>query len=302
MRLSLNMYLKSLTANVIHVYAIIYYMKSVHFLNGRLITEDQLLISPRDLGYSRGYAAFEFMITSGGQPFMMDRHIDRLFNSCQTISLSIPWSKQQIAKWIQETVDANELDDEDMVMRIIISGGPSGTLTLAKTPTIVIIVEARMFCFPEDYANGVRILLTEFDRYEPQAKSTNYVEAIRVMNAAPHDVDEIIYFSNNMVREGTRSNIFAVINGMLTTPKSGILEGVTRGVILRDLKLTVQTEARDFTVSELLGATEVFITATGKEVMPVTKISDGIVNDGMVGDVTKEVMMKFKNFFESYNR
>lgn len=233
---------------------------------------------------------------------MADRHIDRLFNSCEAISLKMPWSKQQVADWVQQTVDANELVDEDMVMRIIISGGSSGTLTLAKTPTIVIIVEARMVHHSEDYANGVRILLTEFDRYEPQAKTTNYVQAIRVMNAAPHDVDEIIYFSNNMVREGTRSNIFAVINGILITPRTGVLGGITRSVILNDLELSTGAEARDFTVQELLSATEVFVTATGKEVMPVTKINDELVGDGTVGNVTKEVMVKFKNFFESYKR
>lgn len=277
-------------------------MKNIHFLNGKFVDEDHLLLSPRDLGYSRGYAAFDFMITSGGRPFMMDRHINRLFNSCQAISLRVPWSKQQVTDWVQQTIDVNELRDEDMVLRIIISGGSSGTLTPAKTPTIVIIVEARMVLPREDYANGVRILLTEFDRYEPQAKTTNYVQAIRVMNAAPHDIDEIIYFSNDMVREGTRSNIFALINDILTTPKTGILGGVTRDVILNDLELTVQTESRDFTIQDLLSATEVFITATGKEVMPVTKINDGPVGDGTVGDVTKEVMAKFKDFFESYNR
>jgi branched-subunit amino acid aminotransferase/4-amino-4-deoxychorismate lyase len=277
-------------------------MKNIHFLNGQFVDENHLLISPRDLGYSRGYAAFDFMITTGGHPFMMNRHMDRLFNSCQAISLNVPWSKQQVADWVQRTVDANELDNEDMVMRIIISGGSSGTLTPAKTPTIVIIVEARMICPPEDYANGVRILLTEFDRYEPQAKTTNYVHAVRIMNAAPDDVDEVIYFSDNMVREGTRSNIFAVINGVLTTPKTGMLGGVTRSVILNDLELSAHAKARDFTVQELLSATEVFITATGKEVMPVTKINDDTVGDGTVGDVTKEVMTKFKDFFESYNR
>lgn len=276
-------------------------MKSVHFLNGQLVNDDHLLISPRDLGYSRGYAVFEFMITANGRPFMMDRHIDRLYNSCQAISLIIPWSKQQVAEWIQQTIHANELGNEEMVMRIIISGGSSGTLTPAKTPTIVIIVEARMACPPKDYANGVRILLTEFDRYEPQAKTTNYVQAIRVMNTAPKDVDEIIYISNNMVREGTRSNIFALINGTLITPKTGMLGGVTRGIILNDLELSIQAKSRDFTVQDLLSATEVFITATGKEVMPVTKINDAPVGNGTVGDVTKEVMPKFKKFFESYN-
>ena len=232
---------------------------------------------------------------------MMDRHLDRLYGSCKAISLTVPWSKQQIAKWVKRTVDANELRNEDMVMRIIISGGSSGTLTLAKTPTIVIIVEARMACPPKDYVDGVRILLTEFDRYEPQAKTTNYMHAIRLMNAAPRDVDEIIYYSNNMVREGTRCNIFALINGTLATPKTAVLEGITRGVILNDLVLSTQVEARDFTTEDLLNATEIFITATGKEVMPVTRINDALVGDGTVGVVTKAVMSKFKTFFKSYN-
>jgi len=37
-------------------------MKNIHFLNGKFVDEDHLLISPRDLGYSRGYAAFDFML------------------------------------------------------------------------------------------------------------------------------------------------------------------------------------------------------------------------------------------------
>ncbi len=274
----------------------------MHFLNGHLVNDDHLLISPRDLGYSRGYAAFEFMITTRGRPFMMDRHLDRLFNSCQAISLDIPWSKHQVADWVLQTVDANNLGSTDIVMRVIISGGPSGTLTPADTPTIIIISEPRILCPLEDYINGVHILLSEFDRYEPQAKTTNYVQAIRAMNAAPHDIDEIIYFSNNFVREGTRSNIFALIDGILTTPKTKILEGITRSVILNDLDLSVKVKVRDFTVDELLSASEVFITATGKEVMPVTKITETAVGDGRVGIVTNEVMKKFKNFFDSYNR
>ncbi len=276
-------------------------MDYVHFLNGRLVNDDNLLISPRDLGYSRGHAAFEFMITTGGKPFMMDRHLDRLFSSCQAISLNIPWSKGQLAAWIQQTVDANAQNKEDVVLRIIISGGSSATLALAKLPTIIIIVEARMLCPQDDYLNGVRVLLTEFERYEPRAKTTNYVQAVRLMNAAPSNVDEIIYHSDNIVREGTRSNVFALIDGVLTTPKTAILGGVTRSVILHDLELSVEAKVRDFTVQELLSASEVFITATGKEVMPVTKINDTLVGDGTVGKVTKEVMTKFKNFFESYS-
>ena len=54
-----------------------------------------------------------------------------------------------------------------------------------------------------------------------------------------------------------------------------------------------------FSVQELLSASEIFITATSKEVMPVTKLNNAPVGGGSVGPVTKEAMSKFRSFFES---
>lgn len=274
-------------------------MKSVHFLNGQLVNEDDLLISPRDLGYSRGYAVFEFMMTSKGRPFMLEKHIDRLYRSCQEISLNLPWPKELITDWVVQTLKANESVEGEKVMRVTISGGPSLTLSPAKIPTIVIMVDPRIPCPPEDYANGVHVLLSEFQRYEPQAKTNNYIEAIRQFSSIPNDIDEVIYHSEGMVREGTKCNVFAVINGSLVTPKTGILEGITRDIIINELQLSVRAEARDFSVQELLGASEVFITATGKDIMPVTKLNNVPVGGGSVGPMTKEAMSKFRNFLES---
>lgn len=273
-------------------------MKNVHFLNGQLVSEDALQISPRDLGYSRGYGVFEFMLAHKGRPFMLDKHLDRLFTSCQSIGLTLPWSKEQISEWVLMTLDANK-SKEEMVIRIMISGGPSDTLAPASTPTIVMIVEPRLGGLPEEYEKGVHVLLSEFQRYEPQAKTNNYIEAVRQFRSVPKNIHEVIYHFQDMVREGTRCNVFAVVNGTLLTPKTGILEGITRSVILEELQLSVPVKARDFSVKELLESPEVFITATSKEVMPVTKVSDQMVGDGLVGPVTKEVMSKFRAFFES---
>lgn len=274
-------------------------MKSVHFLNGQLVNEDDLLISPRDLGYSRGYAVFEFMMISKGRPFMLEKHMERLYQSCQEISLNLPWPKELISDWVVQTLKANESVEGEKVMRVTISGGPSLTLSPAKIPTIVIMVDPRIPCPPEDYANGVHVLLSEFQRYKPQAKTNNYIEAICQLSAVPSGIDEVIYHSEGIVREGTKCNVFAVINGSLVTPKTGVLEGVTRDVIINKLQLSVRAEVRDFTVQELLGASEVFTTATSKWIMPVTRLNNVSVGDGSVGPITKEVMSKFRNFFES---
>lgn len=274
-------------------------MNSVHFLNGQFVNEDDLLISPRDLGYSRGYAVFDFMIASKGRPFMLERHIDRLYRSCRSISLSLPWSKEQISDWVLQTLEANKTVENELVIRISISGGSSETLTPAKTPTIIITIDPRIGSSSEDYANGVHVLLSEFEKYEPQAKTNNYIQAIRQFNSIPNDIHEVIYHSRGMVREGTRCNVFAVINGSLVTPKTGILEGITRSVIINDLQLSTSVKVRDFSVQELLSASEIFITATSKEVMPVTKLNNVPVGSGLVGPMTKEVMNKFRSFFES---
>src|ERR1051325_4080068 len=69
---------------------------SIHFLNGQLVTETELRLSPRDLGFTRGYAVFDFLITYHGKPFMLDWHIERLLNSAKQIGLAVPWSKTQI--------------------------------------------------------------------------------------------------------------------------------------------------------------------------------------------------------------
>jgi branched-chain amino acid aminotransferase len=274
-------------------------MKSVHFLNGQLVDEDDLLISPRDLGYARGYAAFEFMMTAKGRPFMLKQHIDRLYRSCQEISLNLPWPKEQISDWVVQTLKANEPVGDEKVIRVTVSGGPSFTLTPAKIPTIVITVDQRIPWSSEAYANGIHVLLSEFQRYMPQAKTNNYIEAIHQFNSIASDIGEVIYHSEGMVREGTKCNVFAVIHGSLVTPKTGILEGITRDIIMNELQLSVRAEARNFSVQELLGASEVFITATAMDIMPVTKLNNVSVGAGSVGPITKEVMRKFRSFVAS---
>lgn len=277
-------------------------MSSTHFLNGRLVKESELLISPRDLGYSRGYAVFEFMVTSGGRPFMMDKHLERLYESAKSISLPLPWKKETIAEWVLLTLEANMPIEGDAAISIIISGGPSQTLSLPEAPTIVIMVDRRMGSPAQDYVDGVHVLLSEFQRYRPHAKTSNYAEAVCQFNVAPGGIHEVIYYSDTMIREGTRSNIFALIDGVLTTPKTDVLGGITRGIILEKLQLPIRVEARDFTVQELLSASEVFITATGKNIMPVIKINDTTIGGGEVGGVTSEVMAQFQSYFELYGR
>ena len=117
--------------------------KAVHFLNGKFITEKDLVVSARDVGFGRGFAVFDYLITyPHHRPFKLAEHIDRFFNSANYIDLLIPWTKKQVASWVQETLDKNKSLGEKSI-KIIVSGGKSDTMLPGKPPTIIIIVDPK---------------------------------------------------------------------------------------------------------------------------------------------------------------
>lgn len=273
---------------------------ATHFLNGRFVSEEELLISPRDLGYTRGFAVFDFLRTyAHHRPFKLTEHIDRLFTSANAINLSVPYSKAELADIVLKTLAQNDTPNEKFI-KIIVSGGVSDSLVPAEPSTCMVLVDPATVYPPANYEQGVGALLVEHHRYRPEAKTNNYIEAVRhgaILAAA--NADEPLYHDHGMVREGSRSNIFAVIDDVLVTPKTDILFGITRAVLLEMLSLTIPIEERDFSVDELKRASEAFFTGSGKEVTPLTKIDNAPVGSGAVGPITQEVMKQFRSYTES---
>lgn len=271
--------------------------KPVHLLNGKFISEKELVVSARDVGFSRGYAVFDFLITyPHHKPFKLALHITRLFNSASYINLRVPWTKEQVAEWVKETLGKNQSGDEKSI-KMIISGGVSNTMLPGDTPTIVIIVDPRHKYPKEISEKGIGIITVKFHRYIPEAKTNNYIEGMKqAQQAKKVGAEEPVFYDDTQIFEGSNSNIFAVIDHKLATPKSNILSGITREVLLETLKLDIPIEARDFSLDELLNAQEVFMTSSGKEIIPVTKIDGKNVGNGEVGKVTKEVMNQFREY------
>lgn len=283
----------------------------IHFLNGKFVEEKDLVLSVRDLGFTRGYAVFDFLITyQRHQPFMISRHMDRLFKSANLINLSIPWTKKQVHMWVIDTLAKNPYNETNEVkeksIRIMISGGVSSSLLSdSSKTTIAILVDDRHELPREVFEKGVNIITVKFLRYAPSAKSNNYIEAVKNTPRAneQHAFETVYYYDTEACRdqvlEGATSNIFAVIKGRLVTPKTSVLVGVTRGVILDILKISIPLEIADFSIDELREADEVFLTASNKEILPVTKIDGVLVGKGLVGPITKEAIGQFASYVSS---
>lgn len=271
----------------------------VHLLNGKLTPESQMAISARDIGLLRGYAVFDFLITyPHHRPFRIWDHIGRLYNSAGLIGLDVPFSPGTMRAWVLESLHANNTNFEKAIRMVLTGGvGPDSITPSLDNPTTIIFIDKHTPYPNEYYEKGVGIIMVDHTRYMPGAKTNNYIEGVRsTRKARSLGAIEPVYYDETQVFEGATCNIFALIDGQVKTPKTNILPGITREVLLKKLDLAEAVVVEDFSLNELLEAKEVFLTASNKEVMPVTRVDNVPVGNGKVGKVTKEIMRQFREY------
>lgn len=271
------------------------------YLNGKFVDEENLLISPRDLGFTRGYGVFEYIRTYNGRPYKLGEHIKRLIASAELIRLRHNFTYEYLENAIRELIEIND-DGQDKSIRIHLSGGISDSMYQTGEPTMVIFIEPFKAKNPGIYTDGVMLKTVKYERDLPTTKNVNYIEGIRQAHISREEgVYEPLYYNDKQVFETSNSNIFVVKNRKLYTPKNNVFYGTARNTIVQDLKNNFVIIEEDFKLDFLLNADEVFLASGGKQVAPVVKIDDRQIGDGRVGKITMSVWEKYKEFVQSNN-
>jgi branched-chain amino acid aminotransferase len=189
---------------------------------------------------------YDFLVTHNRKLFKLSKHIDRLFKSAEIIGLGIPWSKDQVSSWVVGTVNNNDKSFEKTVS-IYISGGTGFYMNQGQKPTIVIIINKKIPLPSTQYENGIRARAVKYKRPYPKARTTFYVEGVKQLAIYKNKgINEILFYDDLQVFEGAGTNIFAVINNQLITPKSHILQGITRNTLLDILQLNIPIKTQKF--------------------------------------------------------
>lgn len=279
------------------------------FLNDRVVPEEDAMVSVYDHGFLYGDGIYETMRSYSGSVFMLERHLGRLWRSASLIRLSLP-DEGFIRNAVSETLAANRLTDAYVRVTISRGKGPAGLdPDLCRERTVIVM--ARKFReYPEAYyANGVRLVIARTRRnsveaIDPRIKSLNFLNNILAKIEAKEKgaYEALMLNAAGYVAEGTICNIFFVSNGVLCTPsvETGILDGITREVVIGIAaeKGIIVREDR-FVPEDLYAATEVFITNTTAEVMPVSQV--GEISYG-VGETTQTLRDLYKEKVRDYLR
>jgi branched-chain amino acid aminotransferase len=285
-------------------------MELLAYVNGEFLPESDAKISIFDHGLLYGDGVFEGIRAYGGRIFKLDRHLDRLYNSAKAIHLTIPHGKEELRNLIIELCRRNRI--EDGYIRPVVSRGV-GDLGLdprkcAQGPTVVIIARPFDPLYGDRYERGLRLITASHRRVPPQCvspniKSLNYLNNIlSKIEANRQNADEALLLDvHGFVSEASADNFFIVKDGeVVTPPKVTNLQGITRETVLGIVQeMGLVTREEFFTLFDVYGAEEAFITGTAAEIGPVVEVDDRVIGDGKPGKVTTAIMGRFRELVRS---
>lgn len=253
----------------------------------------KLRIAPNDLGVLRGYGAFDFLRTFNGKPFMLNEHVARFQRSAKRMGLTIP-SAAKLKEIAIELIRRNGFPET--AIKFVITGGPSEDgVTLSGKPTFYALATPTALPPRDRYTKGVHLRTHEYMRVLPETKTLNYLVSVQKQKElARAGVLELLYVHDGAVLECSSSNIFLVKKNVLITPKSDVLPGTTKMLILKLAKGKYKVDERRVSVTELKTADEVFLTASNKAVMPVVKIDSYKIGTGRPGPVSQHLLELFE--------
>ncbi len=285
------------------------------YVNGELLPKSKAVVSVYDHGLLYGDGVFEGIRIYGRKIFKCKQHMDRLYRCAEAIRLKIPVPVEEMVDIQRRCIEANELAEG--YIRLVITRG-FGTLGLdprrCPKPGVICIADQIRLFPPEAYEAGMRVVVANRPKtpvacLDPRIKSLNYLNNIMAKcEAIDFDCDEVIMLNlDGFVTEGSGDNVFIVKDGVLYTPpgEAGILEGVTRGFVARELAppMGLKCIEKNLRLEDVLGADEVFLTGTAAEIIGVTQVDqhDGKGNitrstriSAGEGPITKKLRTKFR--------
>ena len=279
------------------------------WFNGEFVPWDEAQVHVLSHALHYGSSVFEgiraYDTPQGPAVLGLMPHVDRLFFSAKVIRIDIPFTKQEIAEAIKETIRHN--GHQACYIRPLVFRGYEvlGVYPITcPVETIIATWEWGAYLGPEAIEQGVEVAVSSWRRHAPDVGMSmakiggQYTNSqMVVMEARDRGLIEGITLDfYGYVSEGSGENIFLVYDGEIYTPAiaNSILNGITRRYVMTlaaDLGYTVKEQA--IPREMLYAADEVFFTGTAAEITPIKTIDSLPVGAGSRGPVTKRLQDAF---------
>ena len=262
------------------------------YLNGKFILKSEAFISVMDRGFLFGDGVYEVFPVYNGLILGLESHLKRLQKGLDAINIVNPYDKKGWISIINKLISYQQENSKQAIYLQISRGCDDDRKhTHGKLePTVYMQSSPFKSQTKDDLLIGSDAITRDDTRWSQcDTKATSLLANIMfAQEAKNHGVEEVILIRDGIVTECSSSNLFLVKNNSIYTHPKGpyILPGITREIAIDcakycDIEVKEVTFNKDF----LMDADEVWISSSTREIVPINRIDNSLINNGKVGEI-----------------
>lgn len=270
-------------------------------INDELFPRNEAKISVFDSGYLVGDGVWEALRLHQGVLVFIEDHFNRLWQSVKTVGMALPFTKKELTQKVWDTLNANGMTD-DVHVRIMVTRGIKKTpsqdprLTISG-PNVVIIPEYKK-ASKVSKEKGITLFTSTIrrgspDYLDPRLNCHSKLHEVQALiQAIEAGADEALMLDvNGFVATCNATNFFMIKNDEVWTSTSKYcMNGITRAKVIEVCKANnIPCFEKDFSLFDVYGADEAFVTGTFGGLTPVTKIDGRQIGEGKYGKMTRKL-------------
>jgi D-alanine transaminase len=272
------------------------------YLNGKYLPQAEATISVEDRGFLFADGVYEVVRIVDGRPHLLREHLARMGDGLRALRIDYD-EVEGLGEVASRLIEENGLREGDATLYLQVTRGAAPrkhAFPAPGTPPTVFALARPYTPHPEaHYEEGVAAITVPDTRWARcDIKSIALLPNV-LANQQAHEAGahEALLVRDGVVLEGSQSNLFAVVDGVVTTyPRCNyILPGITRQLVLHLAgRLGIPTSEEPIRLDRLWEVEELFLTGTTTEVMPITTVDGRRIGTGAPGPITHSLLAAYR--------
>jgi D-alanine transaminase len=270
------------------------------YLNGRFMPLDQACVPVMDRGFIFGDGVYEVIPVYQRQPLALDRHLARLSDSLAGIGMRNPKTHTEWEILVRQLIAGEPAENQSVYLHITRGVAPRDHAFPANTPATVFAMAKPMAPPPAEWlSDGIKAIThPDFRWLKCNLKTTSLLANVLLRQMAVEaGATECLLIRDGCLTEGAASNVMLVVDGVLLAPQRNhlLLPGVTYALLIElAQKHGIPFAERSVTEAELRRASEVMMTSSTREVVPITQLDGAPVGNGRPGPVFAQLLSLYQ--------
>ncbi|MDB9961571.1 aminotransferase class IV [Oceanihabitans sp.] len=280
------------------------------YINGTFYTRENAKISVFDSGYLVGDGIWEALRLHRDVLVFLDDHLDRLWQSAAAVGMTFPFTRNELVEEVWKTLKENNMHD-NVHVRIMITRGIKKTpsqdprLTISG-PNVVILPEYKK-ASTESKEKGITLFTSTIrrgspDYLDPRLNCHSKLHEVQALiQAIEAGADEALMLDvHGFVSTCNATNFFIIKAGEVwTSTGQYCMNGITRAKVIQAChENDIACHQKDFSLFDVYGADEAFVTGTFGGLTPVTKIDGRQIGEKSFGDLTRTLSGLYQNIIK----